>query len=81
MNNTNYEEQETTILIDYAGSMVSVYTSRKMTFNKLKSKLGNPTKVYYVKKKISGGTWEIPFSEKKKITTALSRPLLIGCVK
>lgn len=78
---TNYEEQETQIGIDYAGSTVSIYTSRKATFNKLKSKLGEPSHIYYLKKNVSGATWKIPFSDKKKITTALSRPLLIGSVK
>jgi len=81
MNETKYEEQETVINIDYANSMLSIYTSRKMTFNRLKEKLGKPTNIYYVKKKISGGIWEIPFSEKRKIVSALSRPLLIGNVK
>lgn len=81
MNETKYEEQETVINIDYASSILSIYTSRKMTFNRLKEKLGRPTNTYYVKKKISGGIWEIPFYEKRKIVSALSRPLLIGSVK
>ena len=81
MNETKYEEQETVINIDYASSILSIYTSRKMTFNRLKEKLGRPTNTYYVKKKISGGIWKIPFSEKRKIVSALSRPLLIGSVK
>ena len=81
MGETNYEEQETQINIDYAGSMISIYTSRRMTFNKLQSKLGEPSHIYYLKKKISGASWNIPFCEKRKITTVLSRPLLIGSVK
>ena len=81
MNDTNYEEQETQINIDYADSIISIYTSRRMTYNKLKSKLGEPSHIYYLKKKISGATWKISFSEKRKITTVLSRPLLIGSVK
>ena len=81
MNETKFEEQETVVNIDYARSILSIYTSRKMTFNRLKEKLGRPTNTYYVKKKISGGIWEIPFSEKRKIVSALSRPLLIGSVK
>lgn len=81
MGETKYEEQETQISIDYAGGMISIYTSRRMTFNKIKAKLGEPSHIYYLKKKISGATWKIPFSEKRKITTVLSRPLLIGSVK
>ena len=81
MGETNYEEQETQINIDYAGGVISIYTSIRMTFNKIKAKLGEPSDTYYLKKKISGATWKIPFSEKRKITTVLSRPLLIGSVK
>lgn len=81
MYDTNYDEQETIVNIDYAGSTVSIYTCRRVTFNKLKTKLGKPTRTYYIKKKVCGGTWEIPFNDRKKITSALSRPLLIGSVK
>lgn len=81
MNETKFEEQETVVNIDYARSILSIYTSRRITFNRLKEKLGKPTKTYYVKKKINGGIWEIPFAEKRKIVSALSRPLLVGCVK
>ena len=52
-----------------------------MTYNKIKAKIGEPSNTYYLKKKICGATWKIPFSEKRKITTVLSRPLLIGSVK
>lgn len=81
MKEINYEEQETQINIDYSGGVISIYTSRKMTYNKIKSKLGEPSNIYYLKKGISGASWKIPFSEKRKITTILSRPLLIGSVK
>ena len=81
MTETNYEEQETQINIDYAGGVISIYTSRRMTYNKIKSKLGEPSHIYYLKKGISGASWKIPFSEKRKITTVLSRTLLIGSVK
>ena len=79
--NTIYEEQETQINIDYSNSILDIYTSRKMTYNRLENKLGKPNKIYYIDNKISGGRWNILFSEKKKISSILSRPLLIGNIK
>ena len=79
--NTAYEEQETIINIDYAGSKVFVYISRRGIYEKIKKKIGKPTKKHITQNKISGATWEIPFEEKKKISTVLSRPLLIGNIK
>lgn len=79
--NSNYEEQETIVNIDYYNSKLHIYTSRKITFERLKEKLGKPNKEYLVKNKITGGKWEIPFSDKRKITSVLSRPLLIGNIK
>lgn len=80
MSNNKYDEQETIINIKYAESTVSIYTSRKAIITKLKSKLGEPSKTYYLKKKVSGASWDISFNERKKITSVLSRPLLIGYV-
>ena len=79
--NTNYEEQETLINIDYSNSILDIYTSRKLTFNRLKNKLGEPYKAYYMNNKVCGGRWKVDFSDKKKLTSILSRPLLIGNIK
>lgn len=81
MYDTNYDEQETIVNIDYAKSILSIYTNRKNTYKKLQTKLGEPTQIFYIKSKICSGTWSIPFNEKKKLTSILSRPLLIGSVK
>lgn len=79
--NTIFEEQETIINIDYSEGVLYVYTSKKSIFLRLEKKLGIANKVYYTDGQISGGRWQIPFSEKKKITSVLSRPLLIGNIK
>lgn len=79
--NTIYEEQETQINIDYYNSQLDIYTSRKLTFNRLQDKLGKPSKIYYIDNKICGGRWIIHFSEKRKLSSILSRPLLIGNIK
>lgn len=81
MYNTDFNEQETNINIIYSKNMLTIYTCRKITYNKLKAKLGEPTKTYYINKYISGGKWNIPFSDKRKLTSILSRPLLIGNIQ
>jgi len=76
--NTIPEEQETIINIDYYTSNVNVYTSQKTVYSRLIKKLGEPTKLHYTQKQISGANWNIPFEDKKRINLVLSRPLLIG---
>lgn len=78
---TNYEEQETQINIDYSNSLLDIYTSRKNVFERLESKLGDPSDIYYIGNKVSGGRWKVLFSDKRKLTSILSRPLLIGNIK
>lgn len=79
--NTVPEEQETIINIDYAGSKVVLYTSKKSIYDRIFKKIGTPTKEHYINKKLSSANWEIPFSNKKNITAILSRPTLIGNIK
>lgn len=79
--NTEYEEQESIINIDYCKKQLCLYTSRKAVYDRIIKKLGNPTTKYYTDKKISGATWYIPFENKKDITSILSRPTLIGNMK
>lgn len=79
--NTAYEEQESIINIDYSNSELSFYTSKESICNRMTKKIGQPTQKYYTKEKISGARWNIPFSDKKKITAVLSRPTLIGNIK
>ena len=78
---TDYKEQETMINIDYYKSEITLYTDRKMVYKRAEEKLGSPDKVFYINKKISSGIWNIPFDKKRKITSILSRPLLVGNVK
>ena len=78
---TNYDEQESIINIDYCKKQFYLYTSRKAVYDRIVKKLGNPTNKYYTNKKISSASWIIPFTDKKSITTILSRPILIGNMK
>lgn len=79
--NTNIEEQETQINIDYYSKTLNIYSSRKSVIQRLYTKLGEPTKTDYINNSITGAIWKIPFADKKKITIALSRPLLIAQMK
>lgn len=79
--NNLYEEQETQVSINYSSSTLDIYTSRKLTYNRLESKLGKPTRIFQIGNKICGGNWSIRFSDKRKISSILSRPLLIGDIK
>lgn len=79
--NTNPEEQETNISIDYFARVLHIYSSRKSVIQRLSNKLGEPTKADYINKALVSARWSIPFEDKKRISIALSRPLLIGQMK
>ena len=79
--NTISEEQETIINLDYYAKELHIYSSRKAVIQRLYIKLGEPTKTDYINKALTGANWKIPFADKKKITIALSRPLLIAQMK
>ena len=78
---TLLEEQETIISLDYYSRTLHIYSSRKAVIQRLSQKLGEADKIDYIKKAITSAKWEIPFSDKKKMTIALSKPLLIGQMK
>ena len=79
--NTNLEEQETIINIDYFEKTLYIYSSRKSIIERLKRKLGNPNKEYLTKNLLSGASWKISFQDNKKIRVALSKVILIGQMK
>jgi len=79
--NTDLDEQETIIHIDYLNSTVNAYTSRKSIYERLYRKIGKPHETFWIKNKITGAKWIIPFSNKKTISSILSRPTLIGNIK
>lgn len=75
---TSVEEQETIINIDYFSKGVRCYTSRFSVYNRLKTKLGEPTKKYYTQGKICGGYWEVPFEDKKRMNVIFAKTIIIG---
>lgn len=72
MTTVRLEEQETTINVDYFARIVSVFTSKKSTYNKWYKDIGKPTNFSKEKGKIVGGIWRIAFEDRAKIRKILS---------
>lgn len=66
------KEQETTVNLDYFLEIVDIYTSRKEVYRTLEKALGDPDRKSFVKGKVVGGCWRIPFSEREKIRKIFS---------
>lgn len=49
--NTSPDEQETIMNVDYGKREVHCYTSRYAVYDRLRAKLGEPTKTFYTDKK------------------------------
>ena len=64
----NKIETETTINVLYNEKMISLYTNKVDLQRQLCKTLGKPKKEYVVGRSIVGSRWEIPFSEKSKIS-------------
>lgn len=64
----NQSETETNINVLYKEQIISIYTNKVDLQRNLNKLLGKPTREYKIKRSISGSVWEIPFSDKTKIT-------------
>ena len=64
----NKSETETTINVLYNEKVISLYTNKVDLQKQLRKAVGAPKKEYVVGKSVVGGRWEIPFSEKTKIS-------------
>lgn len=67
----NKQEIETVINVLYSEEILSVYTNKVDLQRKLNKILGEPTTEYKIKRSIVGSVWEIPLSEKIKISKLL----------
>lgn len=76
--NTDIEEQETLIHVDYFSKIITLYTSSELIYSRYLEKLGEPSKIYYIKNKISGASWKVPFDDKKRSGYIFSRPSIVG---
>lgn len=61
-------EEETTINVLYAEGILSVYTNKVSLQKQLNKLIGEPTKEDKIKRSIAGSRWNIPLSDKTKIS-------------
>lgn len=64
----NKSETETTINVLYNQKILSIYTNNVSLQKSLNKVIGNATKEFIKGKSIIGSIWEIPLSEKSKIS-------------
>ena len=64
----NKSETETTINVLYKENMLSIYTNKVDLQKQLCKTLGEPTKEYIKGRSIIASRWDIPLSEKSKIS-------------
>ncbi len=64
----NKSETETTINILYGENELSIYTNKIELQRELNKILGEPTKEYKKGRSIAGSIWNVPLSEKSKIS-------------
>ena len=62
------EETETTINVLYDEKLISIYTNKIELQKQLKKVLGKPKREDIRGNSIIGSCWEVPFSEKTKIS-------------
>ena len=66
------EEKESILNFDDFAEILHSYTRNQATGNKIKKKIGEPTKTDYIKGQIFSMTWDIPFSDRERIRQVLS---------
>lgn len=64
----NKSETETTINVLYSEKLLSIYTNKIELERQLYKILGEPKQEYIKGKSIIGSIWEVPLSEKTKIS-------------
>lgn len=64
----NKDEEETTINVLYEENVLSIYTNKVELQRQLNKIVGEPSKEYKKGKSILASNWNIPLSEKTKIS-------------
>lgn len=72
------DEKETILNFDYFDNKVNLYTTNQPTGNRLKKKIGEPTRETYFEGKIASQEWEIPFQERDKLRKIFSINLFVS---
>lgn len=66
-------EEETTINVFYSENIFSVYTNKVGLQKQLNKLIGEPTKEDKIKRSIAGSRWDIPLSDKTRISRMILR--------
>ena len=66
-------ETETTINVLYGENILSIYTNQVKLQKQLNKILGEPTKEYKKKRRISRRLWDIPLKDKAKIQKEIKK--------
>ena len=61
-------ETETTINMLYSEQIIEIYTNKVSLQKQLNKLIGKPKEEYIKGRSITGSIWQIPFSDKSKIT-------------
>ena len=72
------DEKETILNFDYFDNKVNLYTTNQPTGNRLKKKIGEPTRETYFEGKIASQEWTIPFQEREKLRKIFSINLFVS---
>lgn len=74
------DEQETIINIDYCDKTINVYTSRKQVADRLKKKIGEPTRLYTSENRIYAVDYKRNLFD-KDVSKFFSKMLMIGAFR
>lgn len=72
------DEKETILNFDYFENKVTLYTTNQPTGNRVKKKIGEPTRTTYLEGKIASEEWTIPFQEREKLRKIFSINLFVS---
>ena len=72
------DEKETILNFDYFENKVNLYTTNQSTGNRLKKKIGEPTRETYLEGKIASQEWTIPFHDRDKLRKIFSINLFVS---
>ena len=72
------DEKETLLCVDYFEKTFNFYTTNQSTGNRLKKRIGTPSKIQTNEGKVFSMEWRIPFHNREDIKKALSINVLVS---
>ena len=72
------DEKETILNFDHFDNKLNLYTTNQATGNRIKKKIGEPSKITYIEGKVSSVEWTIPFQDREKLRKIFSINLFVS---